>query len=252
MKRVEYLLWISGFLLLALYFAGRVWAESERTAGVEDFVALKHAVATSALPPRANGAAAVARVDSRASLPPNDGAARSSLIRPAGTAMAMTAPRTSGLVVARAPVVVAATAPQADTAIAILRIPRLALEVPVAIGTDARTLRRGAGLIAGSAAPGSSGNVSIAAHRDSFFRPLADVVVGDLIELESLHRTDSYRIAELTVVDPDDVHVLAQGAQSVLTLVTCYPFRFVGRAPQRFIVRALATEFHPQKPRRKT
>jgi sortase A len=132
--------------------------------------------------------------------------------------------------------------PATGSAIAVLRIPGIKLEVPVGDGTLESVLVRGAGLIEGTAAPGSLGNVGIAAHRDSFFRSLEHVAIGDLIELDTPDRTHRYKITDLSVVDPTDVHVLDDTGESVLTLVTCYPFYFVGNAPQRFIVRAEAAD----------
>lgn len=128
----------------------------------------------------------------------------------------------------------------ADAVLAILRIPGIALEVPVNYGTDEWVLLRGAGLVEGTALPGSNGNVAIAAHRDSHFRALKDLALGDRIELAMLDRTQTYVVTGLSVVEPTDVHVLADTGEPVLTLVTCYPFYFVGHAPQRFIVRAVA------------
>ena len=127
--------------------------------------------------------------------------------------------------------------------LAILRIPGIALEVPVNYGTDEWVLLRGAGLVEGTALPGSKGNVAIAAHRDTHFRALKDLVLGDRIELVMLDRTQTYVVTGLSVVEPTDVHVLADTGEPVLTLVTCYPFYFVGHAPQRFIVRAVAADF---------
>jgi sortase A len=123
-----------------------------------------------------------------------------------------------------------------------LRIDRIGLEVPVYADVSERNLNRGAGLIAGTGLPGDEGNVGIAAHRDSYFRVLKDVAVGDLIALESLAGIRRYRITELFVVEPDDLKPLHEVGAPVITLVTCYPFYFVGAAPQRFIVRAVATE----------
>jgi sortase A len=134
----------------------------------------------------------------------------------------------------------AAASPRSS--LAVLRVPGVDLEVPVHAGTAESVLVRGAGLIEGTATPGSTGNVGIAAHRDSFFRPLERVAVGDLIELDTLERTIRYRITELSVVEPTDVHVLDDIGMPVLTLVTCYPFRFIGNAPQRYIVRAVAVD----------
>jgi len=115
--------------------------------------------------------------------------------------------------------------------------------VPVNYGTNEGVLLRGAGLVEGSALPGSNGNVAIAAHRDSYFRVLKDLALGDRIELETPDRTQTYVVTGLTVVEPTDVHVLADAGEPVLTLVTCYPFYYVGHAPKRFIVRAVAADF---------
>jgi sortase A len=128
------------------------------------------------------------------------------------------------------------------TPLAILRIPRIRLEVPVLEGTDELTLDRALGHIEDTAMPGVDGNTGIAGHRDGFFRGLMNLVAGDAIELESLHGTDSYRIERTWIVNPDDVSVLAPTAGRSLTLVTCYPFYFVGPAPQRYIVRAVRTD----------
>lgn len=127
-----------------------------------------------------------------------------------------------------------------DAVMAVLRIPGIALEVPVTYGTSETVLRRGAGLIEGTAAPGEHGNVGIAAHRDTFFRSLEGIAVGDRIDLHTPERNLSYRVTGLSIVEPSEVHVLDDTGEDVLTLVTCYPFYFVGNAPQRFIVRAAA------------
>jgi sortase A len=123
-----------------------------------------------------------------------------------------------------------------------LRIPGIALEVPVTYGTDELVLLSGAGLVEGTGLPGSNGNVAIAAHRDTFFRGLKDLALGDHIQLVMLDRTQTYIVTDLSVVEPTDVHVLDDTGEPVLTLVTCYPFYFVGNAPKRFIVRAVAAE----------
>jgi sortase A len=122
--------------------------------------------------------------------------------------------------------------------LAVLRVPRIGLEVPVLEGTDEPALNRGVGHIAGTPRPGQPGNVGIAGHRDGFFRGFKDIAIGDAIDLETLAGTDRYTIESLTIVTPDRVDVLAPTSSPTLTLVTCYPFYFVGSAPQRFIVRA--------------
>ncbi len=134
-----------------------------------------------------------------------------------------------------------AAADPAPAPLAVLRIARIQLEVPVLPGTDDRTLDRAVGHIEGTAAPGADGNVGIAGHRDSFFRGLKDVAPGDLIEVQTLREKHEYRVVRTWVVDPKDVSVLEETSSPSLTLVTCYPFYFIGSAPSRFIVRALPT-----------
>ena len=125
-----------------------------------------------------------------------------------------------------------------DLPLAILRIPKIRLEVPVFNDTDDLTLNRGVGRILGTARIGQRGNVGIAGHRDGFFRGLKDVTPNDSIELVRAGHTDHYVITGIQIVNPDDVHVLDATAEPTLTLVTCYPFYFVGSAPQRYVVTA--------------
>ena len=125
---------------------------------------------------------------------------------------------------------------------AVLHIPKLNLEVPVFDGTDELTLNRGAGRIIGTARLGEVGNVGIAAHRDGFFRGLQDVGAGDTIELKLPDRTERYRVTGIQITTPENVSVLQPTVKASLTLVTCYPFYFVGSAPQRYIVHAAIPE----------
>lgn len=125
-----------------------------------------------------------------------------------------------------------------DPPLAVLRIEKVKLEVPVLDGTDELSLTRGVGHIAGTVRPGEEGKVGIAGHRDGFFRVLKDVAPGDLIELQTASRTDTYRVSRIVIVHPDDVSVLQPSGQRSLALVTCYPFYFVGSAPERYIVEA--------------
>jgi sortase A len=123
-------------------------------------------------------------------------------------------------------------------AVAVLRIPKIHLEVPVLQGTDDLTLNRAVGLIPGTALPGEDGNLGIAGHRDGFFRGLKDLRVGDPIELVTESKINTYIIDRIVIVDPSDVSVLARRPRTSVTLVTCYPFYFVGDAPQRYVVQA--------------
>jgi sortase A len=135
----------------------------------------------------------------------------------------------------------ATLARQFAPAVAVLRVPKLGVEVPVFDGTDDLILDRGAGRIDGTAQPGEPGNIGIAGHRDGFFRPLKDIAVGDQVILESQSGVADYAVERITIVDPTDVSVLAPTPSPYLTLVTCYPFYFVGDAPQRYIVRCSLT-----------
>jgi len=126
-----------------------------------------------------------------------------------------------------------------DAPIAVLKIDRLNLKVPVFTGTDRVTLNRGAGIVEGTAQPGENGNVVISAHRDSYFRALKDIKVGDGILLETLDGPQQFHVADISITDPLDVSVLSDTDSSMLTLITCYPFYYVGFAPERYIVRAV-------------
>ena len=124
---------------------------------------------------------------------------------------------------------------------AILRVPKVGIEVPVLEGVSDATLNRGVGHIPGTALPGQPGNVGITGHRDGFFRALKDVVPGDVIEVQrgqSAAQTDRYVVRNIKIVFPSDTSVLKKTDDSTLTLVTCYPFYFVGAAPERYIVQA--------------
>ena len=126
--------------------------------------------------------------------------------------------------------------------LAVLRIPKIRLEVPVLRSTDDVTLNRAVGHIDDTALPGTDGNSGIAGHRDGFFRGLKDIGPDDLIELETLRGKEVYRVDRTWVVYPQDVSVLDPTPTRSLTLVTCYPFYHVGPAPQRYIVRAVRAD----------
>ena len=120
----------------------------------------------------------------------------------------------------------------------VLEISALQLHVPVMEGTDDLTLDRGVGHISGTGSLGGDGNVGIAGHRDGFFRGLKDIRVGQTIDVYTQRGRSRYVVDEIQIVSPDDVSVLAPRAAPSLTLVTCYPFYFVGSAPSRYIVHA--------------
>jgi sortase A len=120
--------------------------------------------------------------------------------------------------------------------LALLRISKIHLVAPVFNGTDDLTLNRGVGRIAGTARVGNEGNLGIAGHRDGFFRGLKDIQTGDTIDLVLPDRTETYVVDKIQIVDPTNVSVLQAEPAFSLTLVTCYPFYFIGNAPQRYIV----------------
>lgn len=131
--------------------------------------------------------------------------------------------------------------PGPGTVIGRIEVPRLGVSAIVRVGDDAETLRLAVGYLPGTALPGEPGNIGLAGHRDTFFRRLGDIEPDDEIRLVTPEGTFIYRVERTFVVDPDDVWVLDPTVEQALTLVTCYPFTFVGAAPERFIVRAQRT-----------
>lgn len=205
LRSLERVLLLSGVVLLGAYFAVRIYgAVASRTV----IAAFRQGPAAGFLPPHASNDAGVAGVDTSLWSEKRIRAYTDSLAHAFGTPLA------------------------------VLRIPKIHLEVPVFEGTDDLTLDRGVGRIAGTAHPGQPGNLGIAGHRDGFFRGLKDVNQGDEITLVFPDAAVNYVVDQITVVTPQDVSVLQPRAVSSLTLVTCYPFYFVGSAPERYIVSA--------------
>lgn len=122
--------------------------------------------------------------------------------------------------------------------VGMLDVPRLKLTTPVIEGDDDRTLKRAVGHLPDTPLPWEDGNSVVAGHRDGLFRPLKDIQVGDKIRFRTSRAEFRYRVTETTIVDPDDLSVLQPRTRNALTLITCYPFYFVGNAPRRFIVHA--------------
>jgi sortase A len=128
--------------------------------------------------------------------------------------------------------------PSSVSIIGRLSVPRLQLSAMVREGVDANTLRLSVGHIPMTALPGQAGNVGIAGHRDTFFRGLKDLRTNDEIVFSTVKGNFKYEVESLIVVEPDNVAVLAPSYENILTMVTCYPFSYIGSAPKRFIVRA--------------
>ncbi|MGC2828345.1 MAG: class D sortase, partial [Candidatus Acidiferrum sp.] len=119
-----------------------------------------------------------------------------------------------------------------------LQVPRLGLNAIVVQGDSTADLRRAVGHLSSSALPGEWGNVALAGHRDTFFRPLRDIRLGDSITIKTRARSFEYVVESIEVVAPTDIRVLEPSTGHDLTLLTCFPFHYVGPAPKRFVVRA--------------
>jgi sortase A len=119
-----------------------------------------------------------------------------------------------------------------------IQVPRLGLNVMVVQGDSPANLRRAVGHLSKSALPGEWGNVALAGHRDTFFRPLRDIRLGDEIRFKTRQRSFDYLVESIEVVAPTDIRVLESSTGHDLTLLTCFPFYYVGPAPKRFVVRA--------------
>ena len=205
LRYLEIAAWIAGAILLATYGGVRAWSSLARADGIAAFEQAR------------DGSSAVQQAD----------------VAPLTTAT----PDTSTWAPKR---LAAYRESQHDShrPDAVLRIPNLKLAVPVFEGTSEVNLNRGAARIEGTAQIGDTGNLGLAAHRDGFFRPLKDIRVGDPIYLDTLSSTLIYRVASIRIVTPADTQVLNATDKPTMTLVTCYPFYFVGSAPKRFIVHA--------------
>lgn len=119
-----------------------------------------------------------------------------------------------------------------------IEIPRIGVAAIVKDGADEETLARAVGRVPGSARPGQVGNMVLAGHRDTFFRPLRDIRVNDRIRMVVPPNTYEYKVESVMVVSPEDTNVLRSKGKEEITLVTCFPFRYIGPSPDRFVVSA--------------
>ena len=211
--------WILGIALIAAYFLATTTLESQRSQGIELF------------------SEARAEAQSEARLKAQSAAQSAIQPKPPVSHRLEDLPLADHFVP-----LPESSAESASLPIAVLRMDRIGLEVPVYSDVSELNLSRGAGWIGGTAAPNTGGNMAVAAHRDRFFRPLKDIEVGDLLELESLDGHGEFRVSRVFIVEPEDVAVLDDTEVPTVTLVTCYPFYFIGNAPQRYIVQASAVE----------
>jgi len=210
---MELLLWVGGVSLVAFYFGSTIGFESDRRQGIEAFTRAQAAVSSSS---------AAAPESPRQTV----GVDRDELTVDYHEDVSSERERVE----------------HESLPVALLRMPGIDLEVPVFGDISERNLNRGAGWVPGTALPNDGGNMAIAAHRDRYFRALKDVAVGDLLELESLSGPRNYKVTSVTIVQPEDLWPLGPAEAATVTLITCYPFYFIGSAPQRYIVQAVAID----------
>jgi sortase A len=204
-RALEAVCWIAGIGLLLSYFSARTEAWHQQQQGLERFAAT--ATQPAAEPPALTRAIAVPAPDRR-------------------------------LWSAERKRAYDAASSTTEVPVGVLRIPSIALAVPIYEGTGESSLDRGAGRIEGTAGLDEQGNIGLAAHRDGFFRSLKGLRLGDELTVQTMRATRVYRVVDLGVTSPGDREVIAPTSVATVTLVTCYPFYFVGSAPQRYIVRA--------------
>jgi sortase A len=208
---VEAGLYLGGVVLLAVFFQIRAEGERQRELGIEAF---RQAV------------------DSQVVL--QDQVSGESL------SMTVTAPNQELWAEKRVREYEASLKVEAGPPLAVMTIAKLNIQVPVYNGANDFNLNRGVARIKGTAAVDVNGNLGIAGHRDGFFRGIKDIAIGDTIELQTARGDAKYTVSSIDIVDPSDVSVLAPTPEKTITLVTCYPFYFVGHAPKRYIVKAKA------------
>ena len=217
-RRLETGLILSGAAMLVFFAAAKGWSAWESQAGVREFeAALENASDFQALASD-DGQATPARVSAYHEEQPDFSQWDAKRIREYQAAIQQSP----------------------DAPHAILNIEHLDIRVPVYNGASDFNLNRGVARILGTAQLGEAGNLGIAGHRDGFFRPLKDIEVGDNMTLQTWLGTDEYRVTSINIVDKTAVEVLGPSDTTTITLVTCYPFYYVGNAPQRFIVKAEA------------
>jgi sortase A len=224
---IERLLFAAGLVLLAIYAAARI----ESFLGSRNALKKFEATRQPAIPPNLDSGAVEGHP--------------AEVSQPANPAGSFDFPEADfrGWDARRIQVYKETRAEKFDAPLGVLHIGKIHLEVPLLEGTDDLTLNHAVGRIRGTARPGGAGNVGIAGHRDGFFRGLKDIRPGDEIKLETTQGTDTYVVEEIRIVSPKDVSVLRPRNVPTLTLVTCYPFYYIGRAPERYIVTAsLATK----------
>jgi sortase A len=164
------------------------------------------------------------------------------IVRPRSTAPVATLPGDAGTTTTSSKPARPRPAPAVGSLLGKLVAPSVHLTATILEGTDDGTLSRGAGHIEDTPFPGEPGNIGIAGHRDTTFRAVRNLRLGDELDVVTADRTFHYQITKTFVVEPEDVYVLDPGKFSMLTLVTCYPFEYIGHAPHRYIVQAMLVD----------
>lgn len=234
----EYGAWLTGIALLVVYGGARLWAENERVRGLEVLrAAVSSTDADTAAAPTGQPNEGHANEDRANEDRPNE-SDDAITVQPAAPATASTAGVDQSLWSEKRARAFAEAVTRPGLPVGALLIPSIGLEVPVYSGASELNLNRGAAHIEGTSPLGADGNVGIAAHRDGFFRALESLHLDADVILDVGARTVRYRVVDIRIVKPTEVHVLAPTATPSVTLVTCYPFYFLGNAPERYIVRA--------------
>jgi len=211
---VEIGLYLGGVALLAIFFHIRADGDRQREEGVQAFQAALENKAVPASPPSED-------VELKAGTTPNQEDWADKRVTEYEKSLKV----------------------EAGPPLAVMTIDKLGIQVPVYDGADDFNLNRGVARIRGTARVDADGNLGIAGHRDGFFRGLKDIAMGDHIELQTARGKAVYTVSSITIVEPSDVSVLAPTPERTITLVTCYPFYFVGQAPMRYIVKATNDHF---------
>ena len=241
MKTVERLLWISGLLMIGYYFSQVGLQELARDNALAEYKSqhdLQRDLPAAPGNARSTPGLRAAPVEAPA------GRAPTGTVADAVTAVPIASTPDQSLWSAnRIAAFAASLGQQTSPVLGVFEIPDLDLELPIYDGASELHMDRGIARIEGTAMPGHhDGNLGIAGHRDGYFRVLKDIRFGDEINVTTSGGTDTYVVEQLMIVDPSAVEVLDYTPVPSITLVTCYPFYFVGHAPERFIVRAVLQE----------
>ena len=244
MKVFERLLWISGAVLLSIFIGHLTLGELQRAHAVAAFKTQQSNASTVAATPDPAAVSTASIISTKTTTKTATETTTDSVpINPTGEITSFDVdvepPDQSLWSSGRVASYAASLKAETTEVIGLFSIPRLDLEVPLYDKASDLHMDRGIARIDGTAQPGEAGNMGIAGHRDGYFRVLKDIRFGDEMIVTSVNGPQTYRVEQLMIVDPSSVEVLDPTDETAITLVTCYPFYFVGHAPERFIVRAV-------------